>query len=310
MKAVLVTGANSGIGLYITKRLHTEFHIFACSRKEKGFEAFEGLDNITPVILDVTDQSTIEAAVKLVRKSDHQLYGLVNNAGTAIIFPASLTPVKYMQDIFDVNIFGVNRMVYSFLDLLIESKGRIVNISSISGILTSPGMSVYSTSKHALEAYSDGLNMELKEVGVSISLIEPGNYNSNMGNNTVPVIEELLTNIPEEKRPARIVQMIERRKNREADQEEEVQEPEPISVAEEVYKALTVSKPKLRYLIADVETEANITLKGAMIDFLQLNYDHKFSLSQDQVHALIDEFYTEEPTDLLFNMYKRWRERL
>ena len=295
MKSILVTGANSGLGLYITKKLQTDFHIFACSRSTAGFSSFEGLENVTPIILDVTIQDTIDDALIIVKNSKHELFGIVNNAGIGIFFPASLSSTEEFQRVFDVNVFGVHRVVATFVDLLIKNRGRIVNISSLAGIVSTSIMSAYAASKHALESYSDSLSVELKKVGVDVIVVEPGYYKSNLETKFYPLIDDKLSNYGEDKRLRVIRKEIEKWNNNAL-----TNYPEPIPVANEVFEAFTSDKPKIRYLVTDEKWEAEITLKRAMIEFLQLNYDHKFSKSKEEIHQLLDELFDQDPRDLQF----------
>ena len=108
------------------------------------------------------------------------MYGLVKNAGVFTGGPLIETDIGELQWLFDVNVYGVYRVTQSFAPLIIESKGRIINISSISGVLDWPMGGPYSMSKHAIEAYNDTLALEMDRFGVGVSVIEPGNYKSDI----------------------------------------------------------------------------------------------------------------------------------
>ena len=134
-KAVLVTGASSGIGLKMTEVLSQNgYFVYAGARKQADLDRLNAMENVQSVKLDVNKQDQIDAAVETVTKAGRGLYGLVNNAGVAIFQPLIEVEEDDMDFIFDVNVFGPYRITKAFAPLLIESKGRVMTTSSISGI--------------------------------------------------------------------------------------------------------------------------------------------------------------------------------
>ena len=133
------------------------------------------------VRLDVTVQDEINAAVEQIRKEGRDLWGLVNNAGVNVVGPLIEFSDKDFDFLFDVNVRGVFSVTKAFAPLVIESQGRIVNISSVSGIGTGSAYGPYSMTKHAIEAFTDALAEEMDGVGVSVAAVEPGNYSSAIG---------------------------------------------------------------------------------------------------------------------------------
>ena len=196
-KAVLVTGASSGIGRNITERLASEgYLVFAGARKDADLAELDAIDNVRAVRLDVTSQEDIDAAVETVTQEGKGLYGLINNAGVAVVGPLSQTPDSNVDFVFNVNVAGVVRVTRAFAPMIIESKGRIMTTGSISGILSSPTLGVYSMSKHAVEAYTDSLAAEMAQHGVSVSVIEPGNYKSQIRRTTVQRVRKSRWKLP------------------------------------------------------------------------------------------------------------------
>ena len=124
------------------------------------------MKNVQAVRLDVTVPADIAAAVETVKKGGRGLYGVVNNAGVVVVAPLIEVDEKDIDFIFNVNLYGPYRITKAFAPLLFESKGRVVNISSLNGIVASPMIGAYSMSKHAIEAYGDGLAAELARFGV------------------------------------------------------------------------------------------------------------------------------------------------
>ncbi|MGB5334940.1 MAG: SDR family oxidoreductase, partial [Woeseiaceae bacterium] len=181
-KAVLVTGASSGIGLNAAKTLAANgYFVYAGARKQADLDALNEIPNVQSVRLDVTRQDEIDAAVETVRKGGKGLYGLVNNAGILVTGPMTEIEEDELNWILNVNVVGVFRVTRAFAPLIIESRGRISNISSISGVLSGMFWGPYSMSKHALEAYTDALAEEMALFDVKVSSINPGNYRSKIG---------------------------------------------------------------------------------------------------------------------------------
>ncbi len=190
-KAVLVTGASTGIGREIAETLaENGFFVYAGARKQKDLDALNAIDNIKSVRLDVTQQDEIDAAVETVRAGGKGLYGLVNNAGVYIGGPLIDVDIEEVKWLMDVNVFGVYRVTQAFAPMIIESKGRITTIGSISGTLSGRFSGPYSMSKHAIEAFTDSLATEMQKFDVHVSVIEPGNYNSEISNTALQRMRE------------------------------------------------------------------------------------------------------------------------
>jgi len=179
VRAVLVTGTSSGIGLRMTEVLSENgFFVYAGARKAEDLARLDAMENVQSIRLDVTIQSQIDAAVEFVQAEGRGLYGLINNAGVAVMGPLIELSEEDMDFQLDVNLFGPYRVTKAFADLLIESKGRIMTVSSIAGVLSGPFSGAYSMSKHGVEAYTDALAAELARFDVAVAAVEPGNYRS------------------------------------------------------------------------------------------------------------------------------------
>ncbi len=176
MNSVLVTGASSGIGR-ATALLLSEagMIVYAGVRKTSDAESLESSasGDLRPLILDVTSPAEVEAAVARIHE-DGGLSGLVNNAGLYMGGPLELMTDEEIESTYAVNVTGLLRITRACLPLLRDSGGRIVNISSISGLVALPGVSVYAGSKHAVEAITDSLRVELGVLGLRVIAVEPG----------------------------------------------------------------------------------------------------------------------------------------
>jgi NAD(P)-dependent dehydrogenase (short-subunit alcohol dehydrogenase family) len=282
-RAVLVTGASSGIGLKITEKLAGEgWFVYAGARKPEDMAALNTIPNVQAVKLDVTVDADIAAAVETVRTGDRGLHGVVNNAGIAVLAPLIDVEEEELRSIFDVNVFGPYRITKAFAGLLIESKGRVVTISSISGILSGPFFGPYSMTKHAMEAFGDALAVEMARFEVTSSLIEPGNFKSEIGRNTMAQAEaalERLTGTPFEEQARTVVAAMGNYDNY----------PEPDAVAAAALHALSDPAPQRRYMVVATQRQAEVTIRKVMEELVQLNQSHYFSYDREALIRMLDE---------------------
>lgn len=287
-KAVLITGASTGIGRSAAERLaKAGYFVYAGARKDKDIEDLNKIDNIMAVRLDVTKQDEIDAAVTLLKKEGRGLWGLVNNAGVNVVAPLIEANESEFRFLFDVNVFGVFRVTRAFAPLIIESKGRIVNISSISGFLSGGGYGIYSASKHAVEAMTDALSDEMADLGVFVTAVEPGNFASEIG---LTRCKRRLADTDakpyvyfEERR----LQQLARCKERvEAGIEGEGTPPDAVAATIEL--ALFEENPKPRYMVVPEQQEAGWVMFSVMSELLELNARHEYSYTRDELVVLLD----------------------
>jgi len=280
---VLVTGASSGIGRAITEFLSENQHpVLAAARKEVDLAALARLPGVRPIPLDVTRDDDVRAAVGSIEEQGRGLYGLVNNAGIAEIGPLLDTSVEEMEHILGVNLAGMHRMVRSCFPLLARSRGRIVNIGSINGIIPEMFFGPYCISKFAVEAYSDVLREELSGLGIHVSLVEPGGFRSNITTNLVGrkggSLEAQFASSPyREALRKMLAQMSET-----PGELDRSRYPVPRPVAQAVSHALFSETPKARYLVASRE-EVDATIAQVLTLLRQLNQQHEHTLPADQL---------------------------
>lgn len=179
-QAVLITGASSGIGKACA--LHLDklgYRVFAGVRKPGDGEALQTIASarLTPVQIDVTDEGSITAAKDRIEKelgASGHLFGLINNAGLGLAGPIEFQSLPDLRQQMEVNLIGVVAVTKAFIGLLRQSRGRIINIGSVSGVSSMPFQGAYCATKYALEAISDALRLELRPWGISVSIVEPG----------------------------------------------------------------------------------------------------------------------------------------
>ncbi len=282
-RAVLVTGASSGIGRKTTELLaQSGFFVYATARKDDDLKALAAIANVQPLRLDVTNQDQIDAAVKTVQEGGRGLFGLINNAGVAVLAPLIEVTEKDLAFQFDANVYGPYRLTKAFAPLLIASKGRVLTTGSLSGTVAWAMGGPYSMSKHAVEAFTDALALELQPFGVHVSVIEPGNYRS-----------EIMTNMKERLvaggyggEGSRYQKQLDRLLAQPTDR---AQYKEPDEVAAAFLQALNDATPKRRYLVVPNQREAELTIRAAIARVVQLNAGQPYAYDREGLIKLLDE---------------------
>jgi NAD(P)-dependent dehydrogenase (short-subunit alcohol dehydrogenase family) len=167
----LVTGASTGIGHATAKALQNAgFRVFGTSRRP----AAERSDGVTMLSCDVTDEASVAKLVDEVLAKAGRIDLLVNNAGIGLLGGAEESSIVQAQALFDVNVFGVLRVTNAVLPTMRrQGKGRIINLSSVLGIIPAPYSALYASTKHAIEGYSESLDHELRTFGIRVVLVEP-----------------------------------------------------------------------------------------------------------------------------------------
>lgn len=287
-KAVLVTGASTGIGRKITEVLAEKgYFVYAGARKQKDLDALNAIDNVQAIRLDVTIQQEIDAAVQTVRDGDRGLYGLVNNAGVASGAPLIEVPESDFRWMFDVNVFGVFNVTQAFAPLIIESGGRISNIGSIAGTTVGPFYGAYCMTKFAIEAYTDALAGEMARFDVQVSIIEPGNFRSNLaktGRAKTGVMNEAKRNSP-------YAEEYKRSYEGSADRS---QFKDPDEVAAAALHALFAEQPKRRYMVVPNKQEAAWTIYAAINRMVQQNEQQVYAFTRDELIEILDQAIATE----------------
>jgi NAD(P)-dependent dehydrogenase (short-subunit alcohol dehydrogenase family) len=263
------------------------FFVYAGARKAEDLERLNAMANVQSVRLDVTIQSEIDAAVALVRSEGRGLFGLINNAGVSVMGPLIELSEEDMDFQLDVNLTGPYRVTKAFADLLIESEGRILTVSSIAGIVSGPFSGAYSMSKHGVEAYTDALAAELAGFNVAVAAVEPGNYKSQILASMVKRMEASGYSA-EGSRYGSMLDMISGPLDR-----SQFKEPDDVALA--ALDFLSSDSPKRRYMVVPNQYEADITIRQALRELTQLNEGHAFSHTRDELVQMLDEALSEVP---------------
>jgi len=287
-KAVLITGASTGIGRHATETLAAKgYFVYAGARKQADLDALDKIPNVQAIRLDVTKQEEVDAAVETVRKGGRGLYGLVNNAGVGSGGPLIENDEENIRWLFEVNVFGVVKVTQAFAPLIIESKGRITTIGSIAGILTFMGGGDYTMSKHAMEAFSDTLGLELARFDVQSSVIQPGNYNSAISKSS----RARRGDLTEEQKNSPYADYYKARSESTGDRS---QHKEPGEVSAAIEHALFDPNPKNRYMVVPNREEAAWTIGRTLRRVAERNEGQEHAFSREELIAMLDEAIAEE----------------
>ena len=239
-KVIIISGCSTGIGRDLVRQLAGSGHtVVATARK---VETLADLPAAMKLPLDVTQPESVDNAVACTLQRFGRIDVLVNNAGYAIRGAVEEVPIEQVEQVFDANVFGALRMVRAVLPQMRKQRsGRIINLSSISGRLSTPVNGTYSASKFAIEALSDALRWELAPFGIQVVLIEPGPIRTSFGEKAKSLAQTILSNPVSPYLPMY-------RQSQEVDASMQRQQPGPEAVSRVVQQAVEAPRPKARYL--------------------------------------------------------------
>ena len=252
MQAILVTGSSSGIGYHTALDLDKRgFHVFAGVRKVADAERLqaEASPRLTPVIMDVTQPEQIEQAIAQIAETvgDAGLFGLINNAGIAVMSPWEFFPAEDLKKQIDVNFMGQVAVTQACIPLLRQAKGRILNMSSVSGLVVFPFFGAYAASKWSLEAFTEGLRQELYPWGIEVISIQPGSIQTPIWEKEAANAQQRMAQFPPEAFAlyGHEIEVMQKRVSSSGEDGLPVE-----TLTELIHTALTVKRPKTHYLLA------------------------------------------------------------
>ena len=181
MQTVLITGATSGIGLFIANQLHENgFKVYGTSRVPDKFRQtlpFELLE------LDITSETSVQNCVNTLLSKTQTIDALINNAGIGICGSAEETTIEQAYKQVETNFWGAVKMTRTVLPIMRQQRsGKVITIGSLGGIIGIPYQSYYSAAKHALEGFYKSLRLEVRPFNIKISMVEPGFFKTNLHN--------------------------------------------------------------------------------------------------------------------------------
>ena len=252
-KVVLITGASSGIGKAIAEYLSSkDFIVYGTSRNPKKVKNV----GFKMVALDVLDLETINEAVTTILNNEGRLDVLINNAGKGITGPIEDTPTEEMKGNFDTNFFGPIEVMKAVLPQMRKQKsGKIINVTSIAGYMGLPFRGVYSASKGALELITEAINMEVKQYGINVVNVAPGDFATNIasGRYHTPVFEDSAYKEKYAENLALMDSHVDGGMN-------------PIVMAKAIYKIINKTNPKIHYKVGGFMEKFSIVLKRILPD--------------------------------------------
>ena len=258
---MLITGASSGLGeACVLHMSRVGFHVIAGVRRPEDGEQLQraAAGRLTPVIMDVTDEKSVQGAVHEVTEltGEAGLWGLVNNAGIAVTAPLECVPMKLLHRQLDINVIGQLQVTQGFLPLLRAGAGRIVNISSGLGNVALPFLGAYAASQFAKEALSDTLRRELAPQRIPVVVIQPGAVLTPLWEKMADEGNRALDSAPEP------VQELYRHPFEQFMKDNETSartsRTTPDDVARVVFRALVAKRPKTRYTVGRDATGSRV----------------------------------------------------
>lgn len=247
-KSILITGCSSGIGYDAAHRLHElGWRVFATCRAEADSERLRG-EGLESFALDYDDPKSIETALaEVLDRTGGTLDALFNNGAYAQAGAVEDLPRDGLRAIFETNLFGVHDLTCRVIPVMrAQGHGRIVNCSSVLGLVVGPFRGGYNASKFAMEGLTDTMRIELKGSGVHVILIEPGPVTSKIRENAIPHFERWIDweNSAQRGRYEKRL----RPRLYESTGPDPFELP-PSAVTKKLHRAITASRPKPRYYV-------------------------------------------------------------
>ena len=193
MKTIVITGAAGGLGRALAEHLAAQnWKVFALDYNQEQLATYQH-PNVVTVQVDVTDDASVANAVEQVKAQTSSIDAIVNFAGILLLGSGVEVPAQDVMRIMNVNLMGTYRINQGFFNLLLPNKGRIINISSETGILSpAPFSAFYYMSKRAVEVYTDALRRELRFLGIKVIKVRPGAFATNMQGNAMSLLQKTL----------------------------------------------------------------------------------------------------------------------
>jgi short-subunit dehydrogenase len=248
-KVILITGISSGFGkqtaVLLAKNGHT---VYGTVRKQS-----ESIDNVNMLVLDLLDAESIEKSVHTILQNEGRIDVLINNAGMHTGGPLETTPSDYIRKQLETNFFGLAELTRKVLPLMRkQGSGTIINISSIGGLMGLPFQGYYSASKFAVEGFSEALRMEVKQFGIKVVVINPGDFHTNNTANRRGFLAESGENDAYQVQFEKTLAVIEKDENKGWN---------PEILAQKMVKIVNCKNPRQRYIIASFEQKLAVFIK-------------------------------------------------
>ena len=256
--------------------------ILALVKQEKDIPQFSPYENIVSIKVDVTKDADIVGLQEFIEEHHINPRILINNAGILDLGLLSTTPVSSFLKIFDVNVFGVHRVTQALLPYIINNRGKIIILGSDSGLVNFKFTSLYSMTKFALEAYADGLSDELTSLGISVTILEPGNHQT-------PILEKAYRGwkIQETNYEYFSEELNYLKTSTEDAIIEHRGSGDPASITSKIEEIIWDENPRKRYLLTSA-SESKRVITDNLDKIAMLNKYCEFSFNDDEMHDFLD----------------------
>ncbi|PHR70568.1 MAG: short-chain dehydrogenase/reductase [Lutibacter sp.] len=252
-KVVLITGGSSGIGKSVGEYLSEKgYTVYGTSRNPQKIKNHP----FKLIALDVNNTATISKAIETVISSEGKIDVLINNAGMGITGSIEDTPTEEMRNVFNTNLFGAIDVMKAVLpQMRTQKSGLIVNVTSIAGYMGLPFRGIYSATKGALELVTEATSMEVKNFGIKVVAVAPGDFATNIasGRYHTPVSEEsAYKKVYQEN-----LNLMDSHVSGGGD---------PIEMAERIHRIIESNNPKIHYKVGDFMQKFSVVLKRILPD--------------------------------------------
>jgi NAD(P)-dependent dehydrogenase (short-subunit alcohol dehydrogenase family) len=245
----LVTGTSSGFGRVIAAALNERgYRVYGTSRSSRGAPP----PGVRPLTMNVDDAASVQSAIAELIADAGRIDVLINNAGFGIAGAIEDTSDQEARAQIETNLFGTHRVTRAVVPhMRRQGRGRIVNVSSLAGLVAIPYQAFYCASKHAIEGYTEALRMELRPFGIHVSMIEPGDFATSFTANR----RMTAATTPDSPNYQRCTGAVARM------QQDEQRYTDLTPVVKAVLRALDAPKPNLRYPVAVAVQRVLVALK-------------------------------------------------
>lgn len=263
-KVILITGISSGFGKQTAVLLARNGHtVYGTVRKQ-----VETTDNVNILVMDLLDTESIEKSVHAILQKEGRIDVLINNAGMHTGGPLETLPDEYIRKQFETNFFGLAELTRKVLPAMRKQEsGTIINIGSIGGLMGLPFQGYYSASKFAVEGFSEALRMEVKQFGIKVVVINPGDFHTNNTANRRGFLAETSETDAYSVQFEKTLSVIEKDENNGWN---------PETLARKMVRIVNCGNPRQRYIIASFEQKLAVFVKKILPEklFSKILADH------------------------------------
>jgi NAD(P)-dependent dehydrogenase (short-subunit alcohol dehydrogenase family) len=248
-KVILITGISSGFGKQTARLLAEAGHsVYGTLRKESATD-----EGVNYLIMDLTDLNSIKKAVSTVIEKEGRIDVLINNGGMHTGGPIESLPVEHIKLQMDTNFLGMVHLTRAILPYMRkQGGGKIINVSSIGGLMGLPFQGYYSAAKFAVEGFSEALRMEVNQFNIKVVLINPGDFHTSNSANRRNYLAPMGTDDPYSEQFKTSLALIEK---------DEAKGWDPVILARKMVKIVAASNPAQRYIISSFEQKLAVALK-------------------------------------------------